>query len=138
VNRPAAEAGNTGEVRCREIGSIGTPPIRPAASPAAVGAGQGEKLREALAQWLCERVVARDRSVRAIWTELPEPIRVSWREWADEILALPELAPLLAAQAAAAEAIREVHQRDDTKPHACDWCGEAWPCTPIRVLDGSQ
>jgi hypothetical protein len=38
-------------------------------------------------------------------------------------------------QAAAAEAIREVHQRDDTEPYACDWCGEGWPCTPIRALD---
>ena len=35
---------------------------------------------------------------------------------------------------AAVEAIREVHQRDKTEPYACDWCGEAWPCTPIRAL----
>jgi hypothetical protein len=33
-------------------------------------------------------------------------------------------------------AIREVHQRDKTEPYACDWCGEAWPCTPIRALAG--
>jgi hypothetical protein len=49
--------------------------------------------------------------------------------WFDAHMELGEL------QAAAAEAIREVHQRDTTEPHACDWCGEGWPCTPIRALD---
>jgi hypothetical protein len=111
-----------------------SPDRRPAASPAAVGAGQGEELREELAAWLAERVIGRDRVVRAMWPDLPEANRVSWREWADALLAAP-LAPLLAAQAAAVEAIREVHQRDDTEPYACDWCGEAWPCTPVRALD---
>lgn len=32
----------------------------------------------------------------------------------------------------AADAVREVHQRDTTEPHACDWCGQAWPCEAIR------
>ena len=81
----------------------------------------------------------------------PDPIRVAVRiaferGWDAHTAAI---APLLdrAAKAEAAverlewisqfapEAIREVHQADATEPHACDWCGQGWPCDAIRALD---
>jgi hypothetical protein len=99
---PAAEADNAGE-RCE----CGTPlaqpdelesglclqclngPIRPTASPGGQDTGQGEELREAIAQWFFDRF-----SIASSPTAQAED-RAQAAQDADALLALPEVAPLL-------------------------------------------
>jgi hypothetical protein len=60
--------------------------------------------------------------------------RLRYIRLADAVLALPAVRDALAAQETVT-AIRELHACDATEPHACDYCGQAWPCDVIHALD---
>jgi hypothetical protein len=88
----------------------------PAAEPTGdTGAPGGDELREQIAEAVAT-------AGEGYWAR------------ADAVLALPAVRDALAAQETVT-AIRELHACDATEPHACDYCGQAWPCDVIHALD---